>query len=64
MGEREPMDEHLQGRIIALELFMRSELVAVSMAQKNPIRHLEALKTALLADFQTFGPSMNTARAC
>jgi len=50
------MDEHLQGRIIALELFMRSELVAISMSQKDPVSHLLALKTALLADFHTFGP--------
>ena len=50
------MDEHLQGRIIALEIFMRSELVAISMSQKDPVSHLLALKTALLADFHTFGP--------
>jgi hypothetical protein len=35
---------------------MRSELVAVSMSQKDPVSHLLALKTALLGDFHAFGP--------
>jgi hypothetical protein len=44
------VEENLQGRIIALELFMRSQLAGIVLKDADPVGELQKIKAAMLAD--------------
>ncbi|MBZ9976137.1 hypothetical protein [Mesorhizobium sp. BR-1-1-10] len=51
------MTEHLQGRIIALEIFMRSEIVGLALKERDPAGYIKFMKDALLTDFHSYAPN-------
>ncbi|TGQ81590.1 MULTISPECIES: hypothetical protein [unclassified Mesorhizobium] len=44
------LEENLQGRIIALELFVRSQLASIVLKDADPVGELQKIKGAMLAD--------------
>jgi len=50
------MDEHLQGRLIALELFMLTQVVRLALNEKDPLGHIQFMKDAMLKDFHSYAP--------
>ncbi|MER9306545.1 hypothetical protein NKJ06_23925 [Mesorhizobium sp. M0293] len=50
------MSEHLQGRIIALELLMRAHVVRLALNERDPLGHIQFMKDAMLKDFHTYAP--------